>query len=103
MANRINIGNTKISGFVNHVAAGRFVLGTGSFTPRGSTEKVYKESVTVFLDDAFDGESPEKNDYVEVSGDLSVQPRKDKADELNATMNVRFKSQVMAKEPPKRV
>ena len=102
MTNRINIGNTKISGFVNHVAAGRFVLGTGSFTPRGSTDKVFKESVTVFLDEAFDGNVPEKNDYVVVSGDLSVQPRRDKPDELNATMNVRFKSQVLAKDPPTR-
>ena len=54
------------------------------------------------MDEAFDGNVPEKNDYVEVSGDLSVQPRRDKPDELNATMNVRFKSQVLAKDPPTR-
>lgn len=98
---RINIGNTKVSGFVNHTADGRFVLGTGSYTDN-SGAKVYKESITVFLDPKFDGKAPAKNDYVEVSGDLSVQPRKDKPEELNATMNVRFANQVVAKEAPKK-
>lgn len=100
---RINIGNVKIAGFVNYVAEDgkRFVLGTGSYTPKGSSEKVFKESVTVFADPAFDGKIPAKGDYVNVSGDLSISPNKQKPDELNATMNVRFANQVEQAEAPK--
>ena len=96
---RITIGNSKVTGFVNLVADKRIIVGTGSYV-NGSGDKVFKESVTVFFDEKFDGEVPAKNDYVEISGDLTVQPRKDNAEQLNATFNVRFKNQVVKKEPP---
>ena len=96
---RITVGNTQVSGFVNLVAAGRLIVGTGSYTDKGG-EKVFKESVTVFLDDKFDGDTPAKGDYVRVSGDLVVTPRKDKPEELNATFNVRFKNQLVKTEAP---
>lgn len=98
---RITIGNSKVSGFVNLVAENRLIVGTGSYTNRDN-EKVFKESVTVFLDAKFDGEIPAKGDYVEISGDLVVAPRKDKQEELNATFNVRFKNQLVKKEAPKK-
>ncbi|WP_060192432.1 hypothetical protein [Burkholderia ubonensis] len=98
---RITIGNSKVSGFVNLVADKRLIIGTGSYNDRNG-EKVFKESVTVFLDEKFDGEIPAKGKYVEVSGDLVVQPRKDKPEELNATYNVRFKNQLVEKEAPKK-
>jgi len=37
---------------------------------------------------------------VEVRGDLSVAPRKDKADELSVSMNVRFADQLTKLENP---
>lgn len=89
---RISIGNAAISGFVNHVASGRFIVGTGSYQSNG--EKVFKASVTVFTDAKFDGTIPEKGDYVKLTGDITVTPRNDKPEELNATMNVRFANQV---------
>lgn len=100
---KINIGNSNVSGFVNFVSTDnkRFVLGTGSFTPKGSTEKKFKASVTVFIDDKFDGKVPAKGDYVKVSGDIGVAPNKQNAEELNATMNVRFANQVEQAEAPK--
>jgi hypothetical protein len=98
---RITVGNTQISGFVNLVAAGRIIVGTGSYQNKDN-EKVFKESVTVFIDDKFDGDVPAKGDYVRVSGDLVVSPRKDKAEELNATFNVRFKNQLVKTEAPKK-
>lgn len=100
MASRITIGNTVVKGFVNLVAEKRLVIGTGSFNDKDG-KKVFKESITVFLDDKFDGDVPAKGDYVQVSGDLSVSPRKDNADQLNATMNVRFKNQLEKTEAPK--
>jgi hypothetical protein len=96
---RITIGNTKVSGFVNQVAAGRILVGTGSYQNRDGA-KVFKESISVFLDAKFDGTIPEKGEYVTISGDMIVQPRKDKADELNATMNVRFANQLVKTEVP---
>jgi hypothetical protein len=98
---RITIGNSKITGFVNLVAAGRIIVGTGKYQNKDGQD-VYKESVTVFIDDKFDGETPVKGDYVEVSGDLVVSPRKDKPEELNATYNVRFKNQLVKAEAPKK-
>lgn len=98
---RITIGNSKVTGFVNHVAAGRIVVGTGKYQNKEGQD-VYKESLTVFLDDKFDGVIPAKGDYVEVSGDLVVSPRKDKPEELNATFNVRFANQLVKKEAPKK-
>ncbi|KVP75106.1 hypothetical protein WJ96_04900 [Burkholderia ubonensis] len=98
---RITIGNNVTRGFVNLVADRRIIVGTGSYT-NGAGEKVFKESVTVFFDANFDGEIPAKGKYVEISGDLTVQPRKDNADQLNATYNVRFKNQVVEKEAPQK-
>ncbi len=98
---RITVGNTQISGFVNLVQDNRIVIGTGSYQNR-ENEKVFKESVTVFLDEKFDGVTPAKGDYVRVSGDLVVAPRKDNAEQLNATMNVRFKNQLVKAEAPKK-
>lgn len=96
---RITIGNTAVKGYVNFVTAGRFVVGTGSYTNK-ENEKVFKESITIFTDDKFDGEVPAKGDYVQVSGDIIVSPRRDHEDQLNATMNVRFKNQVTKLEAP---
>jgi len=98
---RITIGNAKITGFVNLVAAGRIIVGTGKYQNRDGQD-VFKESVTVFIDDKFDGDVPAKGDYVEVNGDLVVQPRKDNAEQLNATFNVRFKNQLAKTEAPKK-
>ena len=96
---RITIGNTVVTGFVNLVADKRLIIGTGSYQNRDG-EKVFKESITVFLDDKFDGDVPAKGDYVKVSGDLVVTPRKDNAEQLNATFNVRFKNQLVKAEAP---
>ncbi len=96
---RITIGNTTVNGFVNLVADKRLIIGTGSYQNKDG-EKVFKESVTVFLDDKFDGQVPAKGDYVKVSGDLVISPRKDNADQLNATFNVRFKNQLTKAEAP---
>ncbi len=98
---RITIGNTQVSGFVNLVAEKRIIVGTGSYQNKDG-EKVFKESVTVFIDDKFDGDVPAKGDYVKVSGDLVVTPRKDNADQLNGTFNVRFKNQLVKAEAPKK-
>ncbi len=96
---RITIGNTTVNGFVNLVADKRLIVGTGSYQNKDG-QKVFKESVTVFLDDKFDGDVPAKGDYVKVSGDLVVSPRKDNADQLNGTFNVRFKNQLVKAEAP---
>lgn len=96
---RIQIGNATVSGFVNLVADKRIVVGTGSYEKEG--QKVFKESVTVFLDDKFDGEVPAKGDYVQVNGDLVISNRKDKPDELQTTVNIRFKNQLTKKDAPK--
>jgi len=103
MAARITIGNSKVTGFVNLVSDDnkRLIVGTGSYQDR-SGNKVYKESVTVFLDEKFDGDVPAKGEYVEITGDLVVSPRKDKPEELNATFNIRFKNQLVKKEAPKK-
>lgn len=101
MAKRITIGNSVISGFVNHKAEGRIMIGTGKYKDKDGND-VFKESVSVFLDPKFDGQVPEKNDYVEVRGDLVVSPRKDKPEELNVTMNIRFANQLVKKEAPKK-
>lgn len=105
MANKskVIIGNVTLTGFVNFVSddASRFVLGTGKFTAKGATEPTYKESVTVFLDGAYDGVKPAKGDYVKVTNvDLNVSERKDKEGELQSTINVRFANQVEKLEAP---
>lgn len=98
--NRITIGNTVIAGFVNFVQGNRLIIGTGSYKTKDQTT-VYKESISVFLDEKFDGETPAKGDYVKVSGDLVVSPRRDKPEELNATMNLRYANQVVKAEAPR--
>jgi len=100
---RIVIGNAIVKGFVNHVSddGKRLVIGTGSYQNR-SDEKVFKESVTAFLDDKFDGEVPKKGDYVQVSGDINVAPRNDKPEQLNVTFNVRFKNQLVKVDAPQK-
>lgn len=99
MAKRITIGNSVISGYVNHKAEGRIMIGTGKYQDKDGND-VFKESVSVFLDQNFNGKVPEKNDYVEVRGDLVVSPRKDKPEDLNVTMNIRFANQLVKKDPP---
>lgn len=99
MAKRITVGNASVSGFVNLVADGRLMVGTGSYQDKDGN-KVFKESISVFLDAKFDGTVPAKGDYVQVNGDLVVTPRKDKADELNVTMNIRFANQLEKKDAP---
>lgn len=96
---RIVIGNVTVTGFVNLVAAGRLIVGTGSYQAKDGS-KVFKESVTVFLDDKFDGEMPSKGDYVKVSGEMHVSPRKDQPDVLNAALNVRFSNQLVKQDAP---
>lgn len=99
---KVIIGNVALTGFVNFVSddASRFVLGTGKFTAKGATEPTFKESVTVFLDPAFDGAKPAKGDYVSVSNvDLNVSERKDNG-ELQSTINVRFANQIEKREAP---
>lgn len=97
---RITIGNTLVTGFVNLVAEGRIIVGTGSYTNKAG-EKVFKESVTVFIDEKFNGDVPPKGAYVKVSGDLQVSPRKDDESQLNAAMNVRFANQLEVTDAPK--
>lgn len=97
---RITIGNSKVTGFVNHVEGNRVVIGTGSYTNKEG-EKVFKESVTAFLDDKFPAESiPAKGDYVLVEGDLVISTRKDKEDQLQATYNLRFANQMVKTDAP---
>lgn len=98
---RITVGNTVVSGFVNFVEGKRLVVGTGSYQNKDG-EKVFKESITVFADDKFNGDLPAKGDYVKVSADLVISPRKDKEGELQATMNVRFANQLVKTEAPKK-
>jgi len=98
---RITVGNAVITGFVNLVAENRLLVGTGSYVSKDG-QKVFKESVTVFIDDKFDGDTIQKGDFVRVSADLVVSPRKEKADELQVTMNVRFKNQLVKTEAPKK-
>lgn len=92
------LGNANLSGFVNFVAEGRFVVGTGSYTKKDNT-KVFKDSVTVFTDAAYDGIKPAKGDYVKLSGDINVSKRKD-VEGLQATINVRFANQVVKTDAP---
>lgn len=99
---RINLGNNSTKGFVNFVSddSKRIVIGTGSYVKKGTDEKVFKASVTVFFDPAFDGEVPAKGQFVEVNGDLVVQPNKQDADKLDATYNIRYKNQLTKLEAP---
>jgi hypothetical protein len=98
---RINLGNNSTKGYVNFVSPDnkRIVIGTGSYK-NAQDETVFKGSVTVFFDAKFDGEIPAKGDFVQVSGDLSVQPRKNDAEQLDATYNIRFKNQLTKTEAP---
>lgn len=98
---RITIGNTTITGYVNLVAEKRIIVGTGSYTSK-TGEKVFKESVTVFLEDKYDGVMPNKGDYVKVQGDLVVTPRKDNPEQLNGAFNVRFGNQLQVIDAPVR-
>lgn len=101
-ATKITIGNAKIQGFVNQVVDGkRLLIGTGSYK-NGNNETVFKESISVFIDPAFNGTLPEVKQYVEISGDLNVQPRKDNAEQLNGTMNVRFANQITVLPTPQK-
>jgi len=102
----INIGNIAITGFVNMVADNRVLIGSGSYTNKEG-QRVFKESVTLFIDKAFDGIKVAKGDFVRASGDLYVGPRKDKEGNvdlnvLNATINVRFENQLIKLEPPRK-
>lgn len=97
---RITIGNSVVSGFVNHIDGNRLIIGTGSYQTKDG-QRVFKESLTVFMHEAFDGQVPAKGDYVKVSGDLVVSPRKD-TDQLNVTFNVRFANQLVKTEAPQR-
>ncbi|WP_434717088.1 hypothetical protein P5X00_36950 [Paraburkholderia sp. A2RO-4L] len=114
------VGNTKTEGFVNFVSEDgkRLSIGTGSYLVKGkdaagndTEQRVFKGSVTVFLDDKFDGTVPKLKDYVEISGDRVSTPRQnndglvynDKGEvEMNHTHNVRFANQLVVKEAPKR-
>ncbi|MEX3983728.1 hypothetical protein AB4Y45_32620 [Paraburkholderia sp. EG287A] len=107
------VGNNITRGFVNFVSEDgkRFSIGTGSYVKKGTDEKVFKASVTVFVDDNFDGELPKLKDYVEVSGDMTSTPRQnaeglvynDKgAVEMNHSYNVRFAKDFKAIEAPKK-
>lgn len=98
---RIQIGNAKVSGFVNAVFAdkGRFLVGTGSYNTKAG-DRVFKETVTVFTDPAFNGAMPKKGDYVEIHADLAVATRKDDAAQLSVSANVRFANQIVQMKPP---
>lgn len=99
---KLNIGNITLTGFVNFVADGRLVIGTGKFAGKEGEQPTYKDSVTVFLHQDFNGSVPKNGDYVEVRADLYVAERKDKAGNLTASMNVRFGNQLQVKEAPKK-
>jgi hypothetical protein len=98
---RQQIGNATIGGFVNYVSADqkRFLVGTGSYTTKAG-DKVFKESVTVFLDPAYDGIVPSNGDYVEVRGDLSVSPSTKEPTKQSFAVNVRFANQVTKTQAP---
>ncbi|MBU9199958.1 hypothetical protein KTD31_00895 [Burkholderia multivorans] len=98
---KITIANNKTRLFVNFVSEDkkRISGSSGSYVNQAG-ERVFQGSVTVFFDEKFDGTVPAKGDFVEVSGDMAVQTRKDKPEELNATYNVRFKNQVTQLEKP---
>lgn len=98
MSKAISFGNVVLTGFVNHVDGNRAIVGTGSYTDKSGT-KVFKESVTLFIDEKFTGHKPAKGDFVKVSGDLTVGPRKDNA-ELAGTINVRASFQLEKAEAP---
>lgn len=114
---RINIGNAAVSGFVNLIQDNRIVIGTGSYKDK-SGNTVFKESITIFLDQNFDGEVVDgklqvnrvdpstgqkevisTKDYLSISADLVVATRKDNADKLSGTMNVRFLNQIVKSKP----
>ncbi len=98
---RIQIGNAKTSGFVNAVFPdkARFLVGTGSYTAKDGN-RVFKETVTVFLDPTFNGVMPKKGDYVEIHADLTVASRKDDTSQLSVSANVRFANQIVPLKPP---
>lgn len=96
MSARITIGNAKISGFVNLVSEKRFLIGTGSYTNKNG-DKVFKESITIFIGDNYAGPIPEKGKYVEIIGDLSVSNKDDK---LSGAMTLRAEWQVNYPEAP---
>ncbi|WP_434716121.1 hypothetical protein [Paraburkholderia sp. A3RO-2L] len=98
---KITVANNKTRLFVNFVSEDkkRASGSSGSYVNQAG-ERVFQGSVTVFFDEKFDGTVPAKGDFVEVSGDLVIQPRKDKPEELSATYNVRFKNQVTQLEKP---
>lgn len=97
------VGNVSVKGFVNYISRDngnvRLLIGTGSFTDRNG-EKVFKETVTSFIDSAFDGQLPENGDYVQVSGDLNISKSTRDAGELNFAMNTRFANQIVKLERP---
>lgn len=97
--NRDIIGNTSVFGKVSVVDGNRLVIGTGSYTTREG-EKVFKSSITVFMNDKFTGEKPAKGDWVNVSGDLQVSEWNG---QTQFTFNVRFANQLVKIDPPKHV
>ncbi|WP_087864890.1 hypothetical protein [Comamonas thiooxydans] len=99
---RYTTGNVSFKGFVNVVDGRRVTIGTGSYTDRNDN-KVYKESISVFLDDKYDGHMPAKGEYIFIKDvDLNFTARKDKPDEYSGAVNVRFANQVEKLETPQR-
>lgn len=101
---RYTIGNVSFKGFVNVVDGRRLTIGTGSYLDRDKN-KVYKESISVFLDDKYDGIIPAKGDYIQIKDvDLNMTARKDKPDapEYSGAVNVRFANQVEKLEIPQK-
>lgn len=95
---KIIVGNTTVTGFVNNVdaATNSFLLGTGSFNNRDGV-KVFKESIKVFVDKEGKGEMPEKGKFVAVRGDLTVEVY---ADKMRPKMSVRFEDQITYPQQP---
>jgi len=98
---RIQLGGIVVQGYINHVKDNRLLMGTGSYTTKDG-QKVYKESITIFLDAQYDGEAVQKGDYVRIFGDLAVATNKDDPNVLQATMNVRSAKQLTKPEAPQR-
>lgn len=99
---RYTAGNVSFKGFVNVVDGRRLTVGTGAYQDRNGN-KVYKESVSVFLDEKYDGITPAKGDYIQIKDiDLNMSARKDKPDEYSLACNVRFANQVEKLEIPQR-
>ncbi|HDR9103344.1 TPA: hypothetical protein QDB04_000063 [Burkholderia vietnamiensis] len=118
------VGNTTTEGFVNFVSPDgkRLSIGTGSYLTKVKVkdehgvetekeERVFKGSVTVFIDDKFNGTVPKLKEYVRVSGDRVDTPRQnneglvfnDKGEvDMNHTYNVRFANQLVVTEAPKK-